>query len=212
MYLLGFILCLISLVQAKKGPCFEFPGESFLEFKPNNFDISQDVHYNLKLQTRASEGVVMYAEGPEDYEALFLSQGKLVYLLTNPSPSGVEGTTGGYYVSNQEVNNGTWLEVDVWRNWEANQPYQKKKTLMTGLTIKDTSTGVVETHLDEIKHRGVRMNPTVYFGGVAPYVIHTNRTVSPDLVGEIKEIHEAHNGVDFEIYSLNFDGKVYPCS
>ena len=53
----------------------------------------------------------MYSEGPDDYEALFLSQGKLIYLLTNPSPSGVEGTSGGLYVSDHEVNNATWLTV-----------------------------------------------------------------------------------------------------
>lgn len=50
-------------------------------------------------------------EGPDDYEVLFLRRGRLIYLLTNPTPSGVEGTSGGLYESNAAVNNNTWVRV-----------------------------------------------------------------------------------------------------
>ena len=53
----------------------------------------------------------MYSEGRHDYEALFVSDGKLVYLLANPSPSGVEGTSGGLYITNNPVNTGQWYKV-----------------------------------------------------------------------------------------------------
>lgn len=73
----------------------------------------RSAHYQLTFRTASREGVLLYAEGPDDYEALFLSNGELLYLLTNPSPSGVEGTSGGFYISNHPVNNNVWVTVSV---------------------------------------------------------------------------------------------------
>ncbi|KAL8560353.1 hypothetical protein ACOMHN_006084 [Nucella lapillus] len=181
MYSVVFILSMISLVYAQKAPCFQFPGHTFLEFKPNNMNISHKVHYSLMVKTKSPEGVVLYAEGPEDYEAVYLREGRLVYLLTNPSPSGVEGTSGGIYVTTDPVNNGNWHEVDVWRNWEPEEEhYHQQKELRTGLRVRDTATGTEESHLDDLLHRGVRFNDTVYFGGVIstaiPVVVSQRRS------------------------------------
>ncbi|KAK7109411.1 uncharacterized protein [Littorina saxatilis] len=212
MYCLAVLLVVLTLTHAKKSPCFVFPGETFLEFRPANFNNSHMVHYQLEFQTIAEEGILMYSEGPDDYEALFLSQGKLIYLLTNPSPSGVEGTSGGLYVSEAQVNNDTWFKVDLWRNWEKRGRGGHRGTvLQTGMEIRDPSKNSLETHIDHINHRGVLLDPVVYVGGIKSSLTHTQGTAPPQFEGRIRRIHEQRNDDAFEHYSLNFDNKVKRC-
>ncbi|KAK7485881.1 hypothetical protein BaRGS_00022876 [Batillaria attramentaria] len=200
---------------AKKGPCFQFPGGTYLEFKLDDFNITDHAHFSMLFKTVAEEGVVLYAEGPDDYEAVFLSQGKIHYLIANPSPSGVEGTSGGYYVSDAAVNNGTWLRLDLWRNWPRQRRLRgggMENYTDTGMVLRDVAGGGEERHLDNIYHRGIEISSDIFIGGVRPTLTHVSgSTAPPSFEGMIKEMEETRNERVLSLYYLNKNGLVKRC-
>lgn len=215
MYWVGIVFATITVVAGapKKGPCFDFPGGAYLEFKLDNFNITDRAHFRLQFRTTAVDGVMLYAEGPDDYEAVFLAAGKLHYLIANPSPSGVEGTSGGFFSSHAAVNNDTWLTLDVWRNW----PMQRR--VRGGGTETYTQTGIVigaggsvETHTDPLHRRGINISPELFIGGVRPTLRHvTVSTAPPAFQGKIREMYEERNDRILEDFYYNDSGKVKRC-
>lgn len=218
MLCLGILLIVtVAAVEAKTrgaATCWVFPGNAFLEFTPNNFNISHSAHYRFLFKTTQTHGVLMYAEGNDDFEAVFLLNGKLIYLLTNPSPSGVEGTTGGVYQSSAAVNNNTWLQVDVWRNWEVQRVGTVSRELRTGLVLTNTRGGKPESHVDSLDHRGVALRGSVSFGGISPSSKHAGASTNPPprFNGTIKNMYEERNDLYFENYNLNEGELVRRCN
>lgn len=213
-----WLLLTVTMVHAKtkgNGTCWQFPGNTFLEFTPNNLNISHNAHFRFLFKTSQRTGILMYAEGNDDFEAVFLSNGKLIYLLTNPSPSGVEGTTGGVYQSNSVVNNNTWLQVDVWRNWDFQRVGTVGTELKTGMILSvPGSNRASETHTDNLLHRGVTLKGAVFFGGISPMSRHAGASTNPPpkFVGTMKAMYEERNDLFFENYNQNEGEFVQRCT
>ncbi|PVD29629.1 hypothetical protein C0Q70_08884 [Pomacea canaliculata] len=218
MYCFVLLLGLMALVDAKKEPCFHFPGEAYLRYGPGRFNISDEARYNLTFRTSAASGIILYVEGPDDYEVLFLRRGRLIYLLTNPTPSGVEGTSGGLYESNAAVNNNTWVRVELLRNWGLRKRSRvgtsgRNTPLQTGMILHDLERNTEEVHLDNLNHQGVLLHPDIYIGGIGVDVRHIrpgSSAVTP-FVGEVKDMSEVRNGLTFEFPFLNYENRVKEC-
>ncbi|XP_076461185.1 uncharacterized protein LOC143293807 [Babylonia areolata] len=210
-YCLGLLLAVVVVCQA----CYDFKGNSYLEFSPSGLSISHRVHYSLKFQTREPAGIILYSEGDHDYEGLFVHNGQLVYLLTNPSQSGVEGTTGAFYRTSASVNTGAWFTVEVWRNWQI----QKRAPLSgmelrTGIVLYDEAGNRLETHTDNLNHRNVILHPTIYVGGISSSVVHARGSPIPAFKGQVKDMKKEgnNNNINFRSYSRNYEGLVKECS
>lgn len=210
---LGLLFAVMVVGLAADQSCYTFLGDSYLEFTTSSLDVSDSVHYTLKFRTNNASGILLYSEGSDDYEALFIYGGKLVYLLTNPSPSGVEGTIGGFYQGNVTVNNGAWYTVELWRNWitEKRAPLSGEE-LTTGMVLYDDRGNKLDTRIDHLNHRGVFLDPIIYLGGISASVVHVQGSQVPQFTGKIKAIKEEKNALNFNDYSFNFEVKVQRCS
>ncbi|XP_067649224.1 uncharacterized protein [Haliotis asinina] len=195
-------LCVMAVSSAEPGPCFEFNGNnSYLEFVPDNFDLSDSAHYKLSFRTEQENGTMLFARGPHDYEAIYVFKGKLNYYLFNPTSFGAGGTFGVHFESNGPVNTNDWFSVEVFRNrrvrrGEARMTGQEPP-LMSGLVL--TENGVEEEHLREVTLRGVHIQGLVYVGGAGRDL----STTIGEFKGKISNILELKNGMRFEDPSRN---------
>lgn len=212
-FCLGVLFAVVAVGHVASRSCYNFNGDSYLEFTTSSLDISHNVHYRLKFRTNEPSGILLYSEGEDDYEGLFIYGGRLVYLLTNPSPSGVEGTTGGFHQGDVTVNDGSWYSVELWRNWETEKRAPLTGTeFRTGFVIYDNNGNKLEERLDNLNHRHVVLDPTIFLGGISAAVDHVQGSHVPPFKGQMKQIREERNNLKFNAYSVNFDGKVKRCS
>jgi hypothetical protein len=200
-------LCLMAvLAEAQsdiEGPCFQFPGDSYLHFTPNNFNNSESIHFSLRFKTTQANGVLMYSRGLYgDDEALFISNGLLRYHLFNTSPTGVENYFGGLYEGSESVNLDNWVKVDIYRSWKFVQPPQRQVKQKTGIVVEID--GQQYPHLDYLERSDISLEPTIYLGG---YKESLSSTVH-NFTGQIKDVFEEKNAYRFENPSLNFQSKV----
>ncbi|XP_046371202.1 uncharacterized protein LOC124145471 [Haliotis rufescens] len=195
-------LCIVAVSPADDGPCFEFSGNSsYLEFEPENFDLYDSAHYKLSFKTTQQNGILLYARGSHDYEAIYIRGGKLIYDLYNPTSGGAGGTFGVHFESNGLVNNDRWVSVEVFRNRRvrrgaARMPGQQPP-LMSGLVLE--SDGEEEEHVQEVTLVGVHIQGLVYVGGAGRDLSPTVR----EFKGKISDIWELKNDKRFEDPSRN---------
>ncbi|XP_046568413.1 uncharacterized protein LOC124276801 [Haliotis rubra] len=195
-------LCIVAVLSADEGPCFEFNGNnSYLEFVPDNFDLIDSAHYKLSFMTTQENGIILFARGSHDYEALYVRDGKLNYDLFNPTSNGAGGTFGIHFESNGPVNTNDWFSVEVFRNrrvrrGEARMTGQESP-LMSGLVL--THNGVEEEHVREVTLEGVHIQGLVYVGGAGRELSSRVR----EFKGKIENIWELKNGMRFEDPSRN---------
>lgn len=197
------LLAVLTKAQNREGPCFEFPGDSYLHFTPNVFDNNNDIHYTLHFRTTQENGILLYARGQDgDDEALYIKNGKLRYHLFNTSPTGIEGYFGAFLEGDETVNIGQWVKVQVYRSWKHVEPPQRRIKTKTGFEVEID--GVVYKHFDYLERRDISILPTIYLGG---YRESLSSTVH-NFTGQIKNIYEEKNGYLFENPSVNYMSKV----
>ncbi|KAL8562711.1 hypothetical protein ACOMHN_022588 [Nucella lapillus] len=209
---LGLLAVMVVGLSAADS-CYVFMGDSYLKFATSSLNISGSVKYTLKFRTTEPSGILLYSEGPDDYEGLYVYQGKLVYLLTNPAPTGVEGTIGGHYQGNIVVNDGAWYMVELMRNWESEkQAPQVDSEMQTGIILYDEAGVKMDTVIDHFNHRGVVLFSKIYVGGISASVVYAQESHVPPFTGQIKDMRKEGSGFNFTSYNVNYEVKVKPCS
>ncbi|BFZ01696.1 hypothetical protein BsWGS_04735 [Bradybaena similaris] len=203
------VVCICLLVafsdgqETREGPCFEFPGDSYLHFTPNVFDNNNDIHYRLKFRTGQENGILLYARGQEgDDEALYIINGKLRYHLFNTSPTGIEGYFGAFLESDERVSIGEWIQVHLYRSWKHREPPQRRVKKKTGFEVNIQ--GNVYRHFDYLERDDVSLLSTIYLGGFRESLSSTVH----NFTGQMKDIYEEKNAYLFENPSLNYLSKV----
>ncbi|ESO82196.1 hypothetical protein LOTGIDRAFT_237103 [Lottia gigantea] len=183
------LFLVFGLSEAKKGPCFNFNGNDYLKYRLENVDIAHNVWYKLTFKTEQENGLLLYAEGSHDYEAIFLRGGKLHYFLFNPSSHGVGGTFGGQFKSDAKVNNETWITVEVFRNRE---PKLMQNDPLIGMVLTSED-GEKEKHIEYGARHDVQIVLPIYIAG-------TNKDLGAGgqkFVGQIKDMREKLSGAVF---------------
>ncbi|BFY98761.1 hypothetical protein BsWGS_01801 [Bradybaena similaris] len=198
-----FLTVFADAQAVNDGPCFDFHGDSYLQFTPNNFNNNNSIHYSMTFRTTQENGILYYAQGPHgNDEALVIKNGKLRYHLFNTAPSGIGGYFGAYLEGDENVSIGDWVTVHTFRSWrqyDSNQRHTRKKT---GFEV--SVGGQTYKHEDYYERSDISMNPVIYFGG---YRDALGATLN-NFIGQIKDISEEKNGYSFENPSLNFGSRV----
>ncbi|XP_012934586.1 laminin subunit alpha [Aplysia californica] len=206
LFSIGSLLVLSTVAvanEAPEGPCFQFPGDSYIHFTPNNFINDGSVHYRLTFRTTSPNGIILYARGiQDDDEALFLREGKLAYHLYNAGPAGLGRYFGGYFQTEENVNTGDWVTVNVYRVWAVLDQTQRRFQNQTGIVVEIGDREL--RHVDHLDREDIRIMPTIYVGGFREPLSDTVGFFE----GQIKDIREARNGVVLEEPSLNYMSKV----
>lgn len=204
---LGVIaLCLVTWTGAQKGPCFDFSGDAYLEFEPDNFDLSNSAHYSFNFKTTQEDGIILYAKGSHDYEIIYIREGILNYDLVNPEASGVGSSYGAHLESSHRVNNGTLISVEVFRNRRVRRGQAlmpgERSPIQTGMVLKVAGEGTrEEEHLMRPGRLvGVHILLPVYIGGFVRDLSSTVRQFK----GQISDIREKKTNKVFIDPSRNF--------
>ncbi|CAG5122864.1 unnamed protein product [Candidula unifasciata] len=186
-----------------EGTCFNFHGDSYLQFTPNNFNNNNSIHYSMKFRTAQENEIILYTQGPHgDDEALFIKNGKLRYHLFNTSPSGVEGSFGAYLEADENVATGSWITVHVFRSWPQYDSNMRRTRRKTGLEVDID--GQTYIYVDYFERDGISIHPVIYLGGYR----NTLGTTLNNFTGQIKDIFEEKNRHRFENPSLNYGSRV----
>ncbi|KAK6166888.1 hypothetical protein SNE40_023494 [Patella caerulea] len=178
------ILLFWNEVRGERAICLRYNGSGFSQYNLNNADISERATYKLTFKTTTENGLLLFAKGSHDYEALFIRDGILHYFLFNPTPHGSGGTFGGQFESNHRVNNNTWITVEVFRNKKPRRERFEKLT-KTGLIISSED-GKKERHVSTGRREGIQIIPPVFIGG---YRENLGRG-GEKFQGIIKDVHE----------------------
>lgn len=187
----------------KEGPCFQFNGDSYLHFTPNNFNNNNSIHYTFKFRTTQENGILMYSRGAQgDDEALFLKGGKLRYHLFNTSPIGIDGFFGAYLQGDEQVNTDQWITVQVYRSWSQHDRKQRRTMKKTGFEVEIN--GTLFSHVDYLERSDISILPVIYFGGYKESLSSQLHNFN----GQIMDISEEKNGRMFENPSLNYKSLV----
>uniref|UniRef100_A0A0B7BJW8 Laminin G domain-containing protein n=1 Tax=Arion vulgaris TaxID=1028688 RepID=A0A0B7BJW8_9EUPU len=207
-FLISLICLCVMVIFAEaqitnEGPCFNFKGDSYLHFTPNNFDSNNSIHYTIKFRTLQDNGILMYARGRQgDDEALFIKNGKLQFHLFNTAATGIEGYFGAHLEGDETVNIDKWITVHVYRSWEHYDKKQRRMRKKTGFEVQID--GNLYSHVDYFQRSDISIQPPIYFGG---YRESLSSTLS-NFIGQIKDISEEKNKFTFENPSLNYGSRV----
>lgn len=123
------IVCcfLLLLIVQAQSICYELKKDKnqYLKYR-TGLDFTQSSNFQLHFKTTADNQLVFYAEKKNiddkdapDYEGLYINDGFLNYFIFNPTPYGTGASRGGHVRTDFEVNNGTWITVEFFRNKES---------------------------------------------------------------------------------------------
>ncbi|KAK3109158.1 hypothetical protein FSP39_024219 [Pinctada imbricata] len=136
---------------------------------------SQRTDFQLTFQTSDRDVILYYVEGrkldgvPQDYEGLFIKEGKLNYFIFNPSSLGAGSSYGSHVMADFNVDNDTVFDVEIYRNKEIDRGDGSGKEVVTGMTVTGDQVGRREiTAKGAIQRMNLYSSPgkvTVWIGG-----------------------------------------------
>ncbi|XP_060066937.1 uncharacterized protein LOC132547192 [Ylistrum balloti] len=192
------LLYLQSVIVAQDSRCYRLNGNgrNMVVFE-NQEDISVRFRYKLTFNTLRANELLYYVEGtytehkPHDYESLFISNGILHFFAFNPAPYGAGQSFGSHVQTNFTVNNGTWVEVEFFRNYE-------RQIEVNGHEVNQTVTGMsVGGHDFVVTGTRTSMDLTKYLwlGGHPDMNRLSTRLTTFD--GEIKDFYDLNRNREF---------------
>ncbi|OWF35638.1 uncharacterized protein LOC110442693 [Mizuhopecten yessoensis] len=196
--LLGSLLLLQRVTVAQDNRCFRLDGSTMnMVVFDNNEDISTRFKYKMKFNTLKANELLYYVEGnytehkPHDYESLFIQNGILHFFAFNPAPYGAGQSFGSHVQTDFTVNNGTWVEVEFFRNLN-------RQIEVNGHEVDQTVTGMVVDGSDFVV-TGTRtmmdLNKYLWLGG-HPDMERLSSTLTT-FDGEIKDFYDLERNREF---------------
>ncbi|XP_069110543.1 uncharacterized protein [Argopecten irradians] len=200
-YLLSACLFLITqdAAVAQDNRCYRLDGNTMnMVVFDNNEDISMNFRYKLQFNTEKADELLYYVEGnytehkPHDYESLFIQNGILHFFAFNPAPYGAGQSFGSHVATDYPVNNGTWVEVEFFRNY-------KRQIVVNGHVVNQTVTGMIVNGNDFVV-TGTRtrmdLNKYIWLGG-HPDIARLS-SILTTFDGEIKDFYDLERNRKFD--------------
>lgn len=127
--LLVSVLCLLVVQVNCRCYKLEESQNQYLVYESTGIDFTESSNFQLSFKTTKENGLLYYSESeyrdddaPLDYEGLYLYEGILHYFIFNPTIYGGGFSRGAHVKTDYEVNNGTWITVEFFRNKEGQVP------------------------------------------------------------------------------------------
>lgn len=197
-----------AVTEVSAGACYQFSGKGSVSFV-ENIPFSTSAHFKLKFRTIADSGVLYYAEGQYhrervyDFEGLFMRDGYLHYFLFNPGEYSIGSSFGFHGKSKKTVNDGTWHQVEFYRNIEMEvikESGKKVRVHQTGLKLD----GEIQA-TDDRWREGVNIDQPIILGE-DPHLQERNSKSIGNFKGKIKDFEELTNNKKFDSEHEKLDG------